>query len=106
PVPTGLAARLIAKSTEQPAQSTLLHHKTAAATTAAATAAPKQGPLRRYLAVAASVTLAVAITLTVALRSDTLSAADLRLHDNVLQHVQREEPRFNLNAEDLDMEQI
>src|SRR5690606_19448044 len=61
---------------------------------------------RRYLAVAASLTLAVAVTLSVALRSDDLSAADLRLHDDVLEHVLREEPRYNLDSEDMDLEQI
>src|SRR5690606_23102004 len=54
----------------------------------------------------ASLVLAVAVTLTVALRSDELSAADLQLHDNVLAHVVREEPRYNMDADDIDLEQI
>lgn len=101
PVPAGLLARLIAQSAEQSAQKGgLLHHHKP-------TTASRQTPaLRRYFALAASLALAVAVTLTVALRSDDLSAADLRLHDDVLEHVQREESRYNLDKDDIDLEQI
>src|SRR5690606_18387606 len=102
-VPAGLAARLLAQSTAPAAEVAMLHHHKPAA---AAPASSQRTPLRRYFALAASLVLAVAVTLTVALRSDELSAADLQLHDNVLAHVVREESRYNMDADDIDLEQI
>ena len=103
PVPAGLAARLLAQSSAPAAEVAMLHHHKP---TPAAPASRQGTSLRRYFALAASLVLAVAVTLTVALRSDELSAADLQFHDSVLQHVVREESRYNMDVEDIDLEQI
>ncbi len=87
PIPVGLAQRL--KSREQIA------------------VAPKPRTLfSRYYALAASLVIAVGVTLSVGLQSARPSAADLQFHDDVLSHVYREAPRYSSDLDDVAWQQI
>ncbi|MDP1930024.1 MAG: DUF3379 family protein [Gammaproteobacteria bacterium] len=70
-------------------------------------AAPKTRTMfSRYYALAASLVVAVGVTLSVGLQSARPSAADLQFHDDVLSHVYREAPRYSSNLADLSWQQI
>lgn len=56
---------------------------------------------RRYVAIAASFVLAIGATLSVGLFNESPSAADIQLHDDVIQHVYREAPRYESNLQDM-----
>ncbi|OGT72077.1 MAG: hypothetical protein A3H44_07390 [Gammaproteobacteria bacterium RIFCSPLOWO2_02_FULL_57_10] len=87
PIPTGLAQRL--KSREPKA-----------------TAAKTPTVFSRYYALVASLIIAVGVTLSVGLQSANPSAADLKFHDDVLNHVYREAPRYRSDLEDVSWQQI
>lgn len=86
PVPADLAARL--KTRTAPVQAT-----------------EKPG-MRRYLAVAASLILAIGLVLSPGLITERPSAADLKFHDDVIGHVHREISRYNPGLADISLTQI
>jgi len=64
--------------------------------------APASHGIRRYLAIAASLVIAVSVTLSVGLYSQQPNASDIQLHDDVIKHVYREAPRYEENLQDMD----
>lgn len=84
-VPDGLAQRLKGLSSEE-IQNT---HSTA------------KPSWRRYMAIAATFVLAIGATLSAGLFGENPSAADIQLHNDVIQHVYREAPRFESNLKDM-----
>lgn len=90
PVPSGLADRL--KALEVPAANdTVVENK------------PKA---RRYIAVAASLIVAIGLILSPGLITARPSASDLKFHDEVIGHVYREVGRFDTKREDASIAQI
>ncbi len=87
-VPEGLAARL--KSIDS---------------NVVAIKANKTG-FKRYIAIAASLVVAVGLALSPGLFSPRPSAADLQFHDDVLGHVYKEISRFDLTRDDVSFTQI
>ena len=90
PIPEGLKARL--KAREEPA-----------ANDAIATHKPKA---RRYIAVAASLVVAIGLILSPGLITARPSASDLKFHDEVIGHVYREVARYDTKREDASLVQI
>ena len=86
PVPADLATRLKARAA--PAHET------------------RKPGMRRYLAVAASLVLAIGLVLSPGLITARPSAADLKFHDDVLGHVHREISRYNPGLADISLTQI
>lgn len=71
------------------------------------TPAPKaKTTFSRYYALAASLVIAVGVTMSVGLQSARPSAADLQFHDEVLSHLYREAPRYHSGLEDISWQQI
>ncbi len=84
--PAGLAERLKAREVSQPAL-----------------AKPRW---QRYLAVAASLVIAVGLVLSPGLITARPSASDMKFHDEVIGHVYRELGRYHVGLEDLNIAEI
>lgn len=67
---------------------------------------PTSKGLRRYFAIAASLVIAVSVTLSVGLYSQQPNASDIQLHDDVIKHVYREAPRYEENLQDMDLSEV
>ncbi len=90
PVPSGLADRL--KALEEPAANdAVVENKSKA---------------RRYIAVAASLVVAIGLILSPGLITARPSASDLKFHDEVIGHVYREVARYDTKREDASIVQI
>lgn len=74
--------------------------------TADAEVIPASKGLSRYLAIAASLVIAVGVTLSVGLYSQQPNASDMQLHDDVIRHVYREAPRYQGELQDMDLNEV
>lgn len=90
PIPSSLAARL--KAREEPAANDSI--------------APSKPTARRYVAVAASLVVAIGLILSPGLITARPSASDLKFHDEVIGHVYREVARYDTKREDASLAQI
>lgn len=89
-IPSGLASRLRAL-------------QDSAANDSAAADSPKT---RRYIALAASLVVAIGLILSPGLMTAQPSASDLKFHDEVIVHVYREVARYDTKREDASIAQI
>lgn len=102
-----LDARVSAAAHSVPVPSTLVARLKALEEVAANdTIAPKGPRTRRYIAVAASLVVAIGLILSPGLITARPSAADLKFHDEVLGHVYREVGRYDTKREDASIVQI
>tara|TARA_R110001592_G_scaffold220603_1_gene475258 strand:+ start:39 stop:785 length:747 start_codon:yes stop_codon:yes gene_type:complete len=90
PVPSGLAARL--KALEEPAANDAI--------------VAKKSKTSRYIAVAASLVVAIGLIISPGLITARPSASDLKFHDEVIGHVYREVARYDTKREDASIVQI
>ena len=90
PVPSGLADRL--KALEEPAANDAV--------------VENKSKTRRYIAVAASLVVAIGLVLSPGLITARPSASDLKFHDEVIGHVYREVARYDTKREDASIVQI
>lgn len=90
PIPSGLVAKLKARDET-------------AANDAVAESKPK---LRRYIAIAASLVIAIGLILSPSLITARPSASDLKFHDEVIGHVYGEVARYNTKREDASLARI
>tara|TARA_R110001606_G_scaffold225996_3_gene374075 strand:+ start:1005 stop:1751 length:747 start_codon:yes stop_codon:yes gene_type:complete len=90
PVPSSLAARL--KALEEPAANDAI--------------VAKKSKTSRYIAVAASLVVAIGLIISPGLITARPSASDLKFHDEVIGHVYREVARYDTKREDASIVQI